>query len=417
MDQPVSVRQLSNGSKVVITYLDAIQADVALEHPILFRILNKLAISVQSVRWYAEKDPDAPKGEQRSATDTILSDLQAVLDSPNDDMTADQFRYWMTLSFASYARSCFLVTKSSMGKINGLWPLDAKMTSIITDDRGVVTDYKYGVGDSAKVYPSQRKAEKINGHKPFVYEMYIPNLTGTRTRGSNMSPLSALGLPAKIVSLLLQRAVDSAGGHPNSKYIVVAERSLTDTQKDEIRDHLENMEPGAEESGNVIFVYNTKVEVVTLDNNLGDIHSKVPLDDMARMMAGVYGIPVSLLGLAAADGAKFAGNYKESRRSFWEDTIIPSYLEPIAIAMTRAICPPGVRIAFDMDAIPALQDARVERAKNLTFVTFWTGDEKRLLTGFPPLGYELPSAIPGVESPGNTPPKEDEDNEDDSSAD
>jgi len=36
------------------------------------------------------------------------------------------------------------------------------------------------------------------------------------------------------------------------------------------------------------------------------------------------------IGLGSADAAKYANNYGESRLSFWQDTIVPSYLSPIA---------------------------------------------------------------------------------------
>ena len=58
-------------------------------------------------------------------------------------------------------------------------------------------------------------------------------------------------------------------------------------------------------------MYNTDVKVHTLDNQLGDIHAKLPLDDMTRQIAGVFGVPVALLGLGSADAAKYASNYVE----------------------------------------------------------------------------------------------------------
>ena len=63
----------------------------------------------------------------------------------------------------------------------------------------------------------------------------------------------------------------------------------------------------------MLFLYNTDIKVHKLDNELGDIHSKLPLDDMTRQIAGVFGVPVPLLGLGSSDAAKFTGNYAESR--------------------------------------------------------------------------------------------------------
>ncbi len=206
--------------------------------------------------------------------------------------------------------------------------------------------------------------------------------------GRNHNTLGAIGLPAAVVEMLLQRAYDTASGHPNTRYIVTAEKTLTNKQKDAVKEHIENSGPGGEEAGNILFLYNTKVEVHKLDNDLSDIHSKMPADDMTRMIAGAFGIPIALIGLGAADGAKFAGNYTESRRSFWEDTIIPQYLTPIAGGLTTALCPPGARIVFDLDTIEAIIESRAARAKTIEPVTFLTNDEKRELAGYPPLTDE-----------------------------
>ena len=46
----------------------------------------------------------------------------------------------------------------------------------------------------------------------------------------------------------------------------------------------------------MLFLYNTDVKVHKLDNQLGDIHSKLPLDDMTRQIAGVFGVPVAAPG-------------------------------------------------------------------------------------------------------------------------
>jgi phage portal protein BeeE len=93
---------------------------------------------------------------------------------------------------------------------------------------------------------------------------------------------------------------------------------------------------------------------------------------------------VALLGLGAADGAKFASNYKESRTAFYEDTIIPEYLTPIAEGLTEALADDGLEVVFDHDSIPALQYAKAERAVKVSKIDFLDDNEKRELCGFKP---------------------------------
>src|SRR4029077_10334605 len=170
-------------------------------------------------------------------------------------------------------------------------------------------------------------------------------------------------------------------------------------QKEALEKHLAASAPGEDESGQVLFLFNTTIKVDKLDNQLADIHSKIPLDDMTRQIAGVFGVPVPLLSLGSADAAKYAGNYVEARLAFWQDTILPCYLAPIAAGMTQVICPPGARITFDLDAIPALWKGRAELGETLSKVNFLTATEKRGVLDFEPTTEELDTAKPPVPAP------------------
>jgi phage portal protein BeeE len=371
-------------TKNIIEYNNVVAAERAMQHPIVFRALHKLASSVAQVQWYAEPDPDVVASERAGAA--VIKTINSVLASPNDNMAPDMLRYWLALTLACYGRIPFKVGISGVNnQLNAVYPLDARYVRATLDPRGNVREYEYGSESDREVMPTRKRASE---GQSYLYEIYTPNLAAKIESTRNSNVLGAIGLPTQIIELLLQRAWDTASGHPNNKYIITAEKTLTVKQKDAIKEHLENSVPDGEESGNILFLYNTSVEVHTLDNNLSDIHSKMPLDDMARMIYGAFGIPISLVGMGAADGAKFAGNYIESRQAFWEDTIIPNFLTPIATGLTLAVCPYGARIRFDLDTIDAIQDSRSSRANKLEDVSFLTSDEKRELAGYPALTAE-----------------------------
>lgn len=403
---PTSTRS----SKVAfVSYPEVINAAAAMRHPVIARCVDIIAKSVQSVNWYAEEDPDATAGE-RNGKAQIISGLNDVLREPNDRMTGESLRYWMSQNYALYTRVPMLVGVGAANKPNAVYPLNAAVVQATTNDRGLTTEYEYGTGNDAVRYPTRRKAAE---GKPWLYEIARPNLEGTTTTQSMLSSggiLSSIVLPAEIIKLLLRRAIDTAAGHPNTKYVVITEKTLTKKQKQDLQEHVENMAPGADESGNILFLSNTTATIEKLDNSLADIHSKVPMDDMTRMIAGAFGIPIALVGLGAADAAKFAGNYSESRRVFWADTILPGYLAPFATGMTRAIAVPGVRIRFDLDSIDALRDHNVANAAKLEPVTFLSNDEKREMVGFAPTKKPENTAVPSkppaaapATTPDNTP--------------
>lgn len=381
--QPVSpLGSWSIQRRQTVSYQEAIAAEAALKHPVVFRCLNKIASAGASVNWYAEPDTDLAPADRSKAK--VIKDLNSLLQSPSDVWTRWQLVYWMTINYACYGRIPFKVGVSAVEPhaATGIYPLTARFVTAQRDARGLVVAYKYGDGgsnDSQNSLPTRNKAAK---GAAYAAEIVRPNLDGTFESQNNIHPLGAIGLPADVVKMLLQRAADTAAGHPNTKYIITAEKTLTNAQKKAVIERVENSAVEGENSGQVLFLFNTKIEVHKLDNDLSDIHAKMPLDDMARMIAGAFGIPVALLGLGAADAAKFAGNYGESRRSFWEDTMIPDYLEPIAVGLSAAICPYGARIRFDYDSIQALADVRITNAERLGKVTFLTRDEKREITRF-----------------------------------
>lgn len=385
-DDPTRLLIMRTGPSTVksVTYQQAINAEQAMIHPVVYRCIDKIATAVEMVDWYVRKV------DKKGRDKTLGGKLEDVLGNPNNYMTAGELRYWMGMSRAVFGRIPFKVGVGTDGKPNAIYPLKPSHFETKLSDRGIVTGYLYGAatGSEKETLPTRDKA---TGDTPgsaktsYAAEIIRPNLSGSPVAKGYSTPLDSIGYPAEIINLLLKRAIDSASGHPNSKYIIGTEKTLTPEQNDEIKDSLDETTPGGDDGGNILILSNTKLDVHELNNNLGDIHAKMPMDDMARHIAGSFGIPISLLGLSAQDGAKFAGNYMESRRSFWEDTIIPGYLIPIAQGMTKAMCDEGWEIVFDIDTIPALEEVKADRAKKLEDVTFLDDDEKREMCGFPPM--------------------------------
>lgn len=378
---------------------DTIMAKSAMSHPIVYRALNKIAESVQQVAWFAEEDPTATASERRDKT-TFIAHLNSVLRNPNNDMTPEMVRYWMALNYASYGRIPLKVSFSAMDPKmpSGLFPLQAEYTTAKYNNQASVVEYEYGAGTEKQLYTS-RHVWKVGTKGGFVDQIWKPAFRGHQHPEEVNSPLRAIGLPAQVIRSLLIRAIQTAEGHPNVRYLVTCDRVLTENQKKALRAHL-NEDHGTDgpDAGKVPVLNNVgNLEIHKLDNDLSDIHSKMPSDDMARLIFGAFGIPIALAGMGAADGAKFAGNYSESRLSFWQDTVLPGYITPIFSGLTRMLCPPGVRISPDLDSIPALLVGRIYAMKEANGVMFLTTTEKRALFGF-----EKNDALPETPIPAST---------------
>jgi Phage-related protein len=390
-DEPDSPMYVGGQPVRLLSSTAIMSAETAVRRvPQLFRITNFVASAVQSVPWYCEEDSDLLKSER--AAPTAIKPINNLLKSPNDTFTSQQFQYWLTLNLLLYSRVHFKVGMGSTGP-NGLYPLAAKYVSGVLNNRGTIEAYEYGQGDSKVTLPTRRTAERRGGASAYAAEISFPSISGLIEYQKMPAAIESLSHPLLIITALMQRALDTASGHPNVKYVITAEKTLTRAQRAALERHLADAGPQDEYSGTILFLYNTSVQVHTLDNHLGDIHSKIPMDDMTRQIAGVFGVPIALLGLGSSDAAKYSSNYNESRLSFWQDTIVPSYLTPIAAGMTAAICPPGAKINFDLDQVPALWEGRANLGVKLTKTNFITTTEKRSILGFGP-DKSLPELIP-----------------------
>lgn len=379
----------ANRTAPSVKFRAELDAHVALANPVVYRVIDKIATSVQAVNWYAEADPDA-KGRVAKKT---IEEVNSVLQSPNDQMSGAQLRYWMAMNAALYGKIAGKVGIYNATP-NAIYPLRPPKLRAKIDKHGNVSGYLYGDIGKAEEYASYRSAgREPNGaaSKSFAFEISKPTLIASPEGGN--SPLTAIIKPMEIIELLFQRALDTASGQPNARNIITSDKGLTDDQEDDIKKQMDDREVGGESAGSTLFLWGVDIKLHKLDNDISDLHTKIPADDMARHIAGAWGVPIALVGFAGADGSKFANNFTESRRSFYEDTIIPGYLVPIQEELTRYLCPTGVRIRFDLDTIPALRDARMDLARKITPITYLADDEKRELTGFEPTGKPIDASI------------------------
>lgn len=380
------------GGASVYSYqpIDARLVNKLMSIPIVYRCIDKIGTTVQSVTWDVVRDPDSPV----FVSDDIIREYQDVLSKPNPLFGGLQLKYWIASVFAFYGRVALKVGIYD-GRPTGIYPLSPSAISYIFDAYGNPKSIMYGDGSKRDEIPHISKALKKNGivSESFYFEVLKPDFDISSLHG--LSPLPAIQLPAKIVDDLLNRANEMADGTPNIKNIFTIS-GVTNDQREQIKNEVEDRVPGKKYDGNVdadsgngyLFLEGVEIKKIEVKNQMDDLHTKVPSDDMSRHVAGCFAIPVAVLGIAGSDSAKFANNYMESRRSFFEDTIIPSYLSPIETALSNSICPPGLIIKFDRDTIPALLPARISSIKELDTTRFLTLDEKRALVGFAPLTAE-----------------------------
>lgn len=378
-----------------VNYEQIFKAQYALHHPAIFRCVDKIASVVQEAPLLARKIP-REEGKNFVRQDATTKALQAVLDNPNDDFNKIQFKYWLACNMSLYGQLFLKIGRGSSLLPNAMYPLQTPNTTILLTKNGRIRGYRMltadGLGHSDIPTRKEVEGEELNKTslgKAWGHHIWRPSEDVLKMQNS---PLAAATHPADIIGLLLARARDTASGSPNIRHIVTTDQSTTPEQENSVIDLFKRAVPDGDKSGQVGFISGTAVKVIELNNMMMDIHTKIPMDDMFRMVGAIFGVPMALLGISAADGAKFATNFVESRLAFIQDTIIPSYLHPLETGLTEALCPPGYEICFDRDQIQALNDERVNKALKLKDIPFITDEEKRVMCDFPaePIHGTLP---------------------------
>jgi phage portal protein BeeE len=99
----------------------------------------------------------------------------------------------------------------------------------------------------------------------------------------------------------------------------------------------------------------------------------------AREIALAFGVPPMLMGLP---GDTAYANYREANKALWRQTILP-LADKILGGIAQGIGPwmPGVRLAVDLDAVPALSDERAALWEKVSAAAFLSDDEKRAMLG------------------------------------
>ena len=99
----------------------------------------------------------------------------------------------------------------------------------------------------------------------------------------------------------------------------------------------------------------------------------------AREIALAFGVPPMLMGLP---GDNAYANYREANKALWRQTILP-LVAKICGGLAQGLQEwwPGLSLAADLDAVPALSDERTALWERVASADFLTADEKRAMLG------------------------------------
>lgn len=271
-----------------------------------------------------------------------------------------------------------------------LYSLRPDRIKVIPGKTGLPMAYEYAVNGHVKhlaVHPA-------SGHSQILHLKLFHPLNDWY----GMSPLEATG------SAIDQHNTVSAhnlallqnGGRPSGALVVnqkAQNSEMTPEQRQSLKDDLRLLYEGEKNAGRMMVLegdFDWK-EMGLSPKDLDFIDGK---NLSAREIAQAFGVPPMLVGVP---GDATFSNYKEARYHLWEDTILP-LLDQFTDELNSWLCPlfkTGLRLMYNIDAIPALASRREEAWAKLTAANFLTINEKRQALGYAPLpGQDIFTRLP-----------------------
>jgi len=256
-----------------------------------------------------------------------------------------------------------------------LWALAPERVAIEQDARGWPAAYRYRAGEVATRIPAADGAGR-----PGVVHLKqlnpLDDLTGAGALGAAAEPVAVHNAAAAWNKALLDNAA-----RPSGALVYESGEGATLSAEQHARLRAE-MEAGFAGPGNA-------GRPMLLEGGLRwQAMSLSPADmDFAGLKAGAardialaFGVPPMILGLP---GDNTYANYQEAHRALWRLTAVP-LAGRIAAGLGEALAAwwPGLALALDLDALPALAGDRAALWAQVGAADFLTTEEKRAMVGF-----------------------------------
>lgn len=336
------------------------------------------AVVYRCVRMIAEAAASVPFLLYEGETELEQHPLLELLRSPNArESGATLFERWY--AFLQCAGNAYLQAVTIQGEVRELCVLRPDRVKAIEGAGGWPLAYEYSVnGRSARI------GRDADGFLPLLHGTSfhpLDDFCGLSPLEPALNAIDVHNQGASWTKALLDNAARPSGalvykgpdGAPN----------LTDDQFKRLKDELETGYQGAINAGRPM-VLEGGLEWQSMSHSPADLDFANTRDVAAREIALAFGVPPMLLGIP---GDNTYSNYAQANLALWRQTVLP-LVARTAAQLTRWLKPKfgeTLRIDYDIDAVPALAEAREATWEKLTAASFLTINEKRAAAGYGPL--------------------------------
>lgn len=335
---------------------------------VAFRCIRKIAESAASIPWvlYA--------GQKELDTHPLLS----LLERPNPQTGRTAF-FISLFAYEQIAGNAYLEAVKADGETapRELWVLRPDRVRVVPGTSGLPVAYEYTAGGKS----TRWQMDPLTGQGDILHLKGFHPTDDWYGQGSLEAALLAIdqhNAASAWNQALLQNAARPSGA------LVYAPKEgpalLTEDQFRRLRQELEEQVEGASNAGRPLLLEGG-LEWRAMSLSPSDMDWRQGRDAVAREIALAFGVPPQLIGLP--DAQSYA-NYREARLAFYEDTVLPLAFA-VRDALNGWLAPQfgtGLRLDFDLDAVPALSPRREALWERVSRADFLTPEEKRQAVGY-----------------------------------
>ena len=351
---------------------DAARIAAVMSHPVAYMCVRKIAWSAASVPWQA-----SVYGQQIEPDHPVVK----LLNRPNPSQSRWDFYSLVASSLAVCGNAYLLIVPSILmtnerersadnlpGSLVFLRPDLVQMHVDPSTNRVDYYDYQTPAGTKrlepgAVIHIRHRWLHSDHDGLSVVHPAFEP-----------------LSLYSSLTSLS-RKLAQNVGGVPGM-LVFSQSGGMSDAQRQEMDEHLRRFRTDGDRFAELLMVDIDSGDVKFVPVG-GDISKLTPTQskaDASREIANLFGVPPLLL--TQGENATFA-NQSEAMRSFWLETLVPGYLQPIGDALGQALG--GIEVTADLSDVAALSSLNQQVVSTLSAANWLTINEKRAVMNYPPV--------------------------------
>ena len=350
------------------TYSDASFEEISTigyqNNPVVYRCVSLIARSLASVKLQAQCTEPG-----------VASNISTFLKSPNPLQSYEAFTE-MVVSHILLSGNAFIEYVGDDNAYGEWYVLRPDRVRIVCNDQGFPDKYEYRINNTVH----HVDIDRITGRSKIVHiKLFSPFNTHW-----GQSPLMAAMPLIQFRNQALEHnlAVLKRGGTPSGILTLDSEYEMTEDQRAQLRNDLDNLYAGKENAGRIMVLsQGLRWEKTGFSpNEMSFLEGQA---EAARGIAQLFGVPPICVGM---HGDERFSNYKEARVHMWEETLLPMLGLVISSFEKLLSCvDPKVSLEYSKDDIDALSLKREMLWERTNSAQFLTINEKRQMMGFGPL--------------------------------